>query len=67
MTLVDALIEAKLASSKREEREFIKNGAVLVNGDKLTDIEAVIGKANAIEGKFIVLRRGKKLYALIKF
>ena len=67
MTLVDALIEARLASSKREAREFIKNGAVLVNGDKLTDIEAVIGKANAIEGKFIVLRRGKKLYALIKF
>ena len=67
MTLVDALIEAKLASSKREAREFIKNGAVLVNGDKLTDIEAVIGKANAIECKFIVLRRGKKLYALIKF
>ena len=67
MTLVDALIEARLASSKREAREFIKNGAVLVNGDKLTDIETVIGKANAIEGKFIVLRRGKKLYALIKF
>ena len=67
MTLVDALIEARLASSKREAREFIKNGAVLVNGDKVTDIEAVIGKANAIEGKFIVLRRGKKLYALIKF
>ena len=66
MTLVDALIEARLASSKREAREFIKNGAVLVNGDKLTDIEAVIGKANAIEGKFIVLRRGTKLYALIK-
>ena len=67
MTLVDALIEARLASSKREAREFIKNGAVLVNGDKITDIETVIGKANAIEGKFIVLRRGKKLYALIKF
>ncbi len=67
MPLVDMLIEAKLASSKREAREFIKNGAVLVNGDKLTDIEAKLGKANAIEGKFIVLRRGKKLYAIVKY
>ena len=66
-TLVDTLIEARLASSKREAREFIKNGAVLVNGDKVTDIEAKIGKTNAIEGKFIVLRRGKKLYAIVKF
>ena len=67
MKLVDMLIEAKLAQSKREAREFIKNGAVLVNGDKLTDIEASLGKANAIEGKFIVLRRGKKLYAIVRY
>ena len=67
ISLVDALIELKLASSKREAREFIKNGAVLVNGDKLTDLEAVLSKDNAIEGKYVVLRRGKKLYALVEF
>ncbi len=67
MPLVDMLIEAKLAQSKREAREFIKNGAVLVNGDKLTDIEAKLSKSDAIEGKFIVLRRGKKLYAIVKY
>ena len=66
-TLVDTLIEARLESSKREAREFIKNGAVLVNGDKVTDIEAKLGKNDAIEGRFIVLRRGKKLYAIVKF
>ena len=66
-TLVDALIEAKLASSKREAREFIKNGAALVNGDKINDETFVLSKDIAIEGKFIVLRRGKKLYALVRF
>lgn len=66
-TLVDVLIEAKLASSKREAREFIRNGAVLVNGDKVTDEATALTKNDAIEGRFIVLRRGKKLYALIKF
>lgn len=66
-SLVDALISAKLASSKREAREFIRNGAVLVNGDKVCDEGMILNKDNAIEGRFIVLRRGKKLYALMKF
>ena len=66
-TLVDALIESKLASSKRVAREFIKNGAALVNGDKINDETFVLSKDIAIEGKFIVLRRGKKLYALVRF
>ena len=67
MPLADALIEAKLASSKREAREFIRNGAVLVNGDKITDEATILNKDLAIESRFIVLRRGKKLYALVKF
>ena len=67
ITLVDALIEAKLAQSKREAREFIKNGAASVNGEKVTDEAYVLSKDLAIEGKFIVLRRGKKLYALMRY
>ncbi len=66
-TLVDKLIAASLASSKREAREFIKNGAVSINGDKCQDLEKTLTKADAIDQKYVVLRRGKKLYALLKF
>ena len=66
-TLVDTLIELKLASSKREAREFIRNGAVSLNGEKVTDEALVLSSELAIEGKFIVLRRGKKLYALVRY
>ena len=66
-TLVDTLIELKLASSRREAREFIRNGAVSLNGDKVTDEALVLSSELAIEGKFIVLRRGKKLYALVRY
>lgn len=66
-TLVDTIISAGLASSKRESREFIKNGAVSINGDKCQDLEKQLTKADAIEGKYVVVRRGKKLYALLKF
>jgi len=64
--LVDLLIEAGLASSKRESREFIKNNAVSVNGDKVNDLEFVVKKENAIDNAFTVLRRGKKKYSLVK-
>ncbi|MBQ8206887.1 MAG: tyrosine--tRNA ligase [Bacilli bacterium] len=65
--LVDLLIRAEVASSKREAREFLRNGAVTMNGEKVTDEAYKVSKQDAIEGKFIVLRRGKKKYALAKF
>jgi tyrosyl-tRNA synthetase len=66
LMLVDVLIEAGLASSKRESREFINNNAVSVNGEKISDLEFVVKKENALDQQFTVLRRGKKKYALVK-
>lgn len=65
--LVEALIQTKLASSKREAREFITNGAVSVNGEKQTSVDYQINSLVAIDNKYVVLRRGKKQYAIIKF
>lgn len=66
-SLVDLLIKLEVATSKREAREFLKGGAVSMNGEKVTDENHLVTKLDAIEGKFIVLRRGKKKYALAKF
>lgn len=65
--LVDLVIEAKLATSKREAREFISNGAITANGNKITDLNHVLTTDEAIEGKYVLLRRGKKKYALVEF
>ena len=64
--LVDLLIEAKLASSKRESRQFITSNAVSINGEKVTDLEFVVKQEDAIENAFTVIRRGKKKYSLVK-
>lgn len=64
--LVDLLIEAGLASSKRESREFIKNNAVSINGDKVQDIDFTVTKKDAIGNEFTVIKRGKKKYALVR-
>lgn len=66
VNLVDALIEAKLASSKREARQFITSNAVSVNGEKIQDLEFMVSQKDAIGGEFTVLKRGKKKYALIQ-
>lgn len=65
--LLDALINLKLASSKREAREFVKNGAVKINGEKVNDLEAVVSKSVALDGGYVFIKRGKKNYACLKF
>ncbi len=66
-TLVDALITATLASSKREARTFIKQNAVSLNGTKIQDVEHVLKPKDALHKQYFILKRGKKHYALIKF
>ncbi len=62
LLLVDLLIQGGICTSKREAREFITNGSITVNGEKITDLEHVVTKDSCIENKFIVVRRGKKKY-----
>ncbi len=66
-TLLDAIIRLKLASSKREGREFIVGGAISVNGEKITDSNVILTSQMAIGEKYIVIRRGKKKYGMVKF
>ena len=64
LPLVDVLVQNKIASSKREAREFIKGNAISVNGKAATDESMIISKDLAIDGQVIVIRRGKKKYYL---
>jgi tyrosyl-tRNA synthetase len=65
--LVDLLVAAKISPSKRQAREDITNGAVSVNGERITDSNYVLADTDRIEGQFTIIRRGKKKYTLIKF
>lgn len=67
MPLLDALIALSLASSKREAREFVTSGAVKVNGEKIVDLDAAVKKENALDGGYVFIKRGKKLYAVLQF
>ena len=58
-TLVEDLVCTGLASSKKEARQFIKAGAVSVNGVKITDENKVLNAP-------AILKRGKNKFAVVK-
>ena len=62
LNIVDLLVNNGICSSKREAREFINNGSITLNGEKVTDLEFVITKDKCLCSKYLVVRRGKKKY-----
>ncbi|WP_203361465.1 tyrosine--tRNA ligase [Bacillus sp. REN10] len=67
LALVELLVSAGISPSKRQAREDIQNGAVSINGEKVTDTSYVLSDEDKMEGKFTIIRRGKKKYFLIKY
>ena len=58
--IIDLIVNGKVASSKREAREFINSGAIYINGDKVEDENMIITKDIALDNKILVIKRGKK-------
>ena len=65
--ILDVLVETNLASSKREARTFIQSGAILLNDQKVNEVEYVVSQEISMHDSFIIVRRGKKKYAMIIF
>lgn len=59
------LVDTGIVDSRRQSREFITNGAISINGNKIDAIDYEISSDDAIDGKYIIVRRGKKKYHLV--
>ena len=64
LNIVDLLVNSGTCSSKREAREFVGNGSITLNGEKVTDLDFVLTREKCIENTYIVIRRGKKKYLI---
>lgn len=64
--IIDWLVELGIEPSKRQAREDITNGAISMNGEKIQDLELDVKAEHAIGGRFIIIRKGKKKYSLVK-
>ena len=63
-SIVELLTSCELAASNKMAREFVNNGAVMVNGSKLTETEAIISQSEALFGRYTLIKRGKRLFNL---
>jgi tyrosyl-tRNA synthetase len=64
--LLDLLAESGLATSRGDARRSVEGGGIYVNSVRQEDPQARVTLDRAIEGRFFVLRKGKKNYHLVE-
>jgi tyrosyl-tRNA synthetase len=64
--VVDLLVDAGLAQSKGDARRTIQGGGVYLNSQRIEEAGQMVTIKDAFEGQFLVLRKGRKKYHLVK-
>jgi tyrosyl-tRNA synthetase len=67
LPVVDAFVQSGLCRSKGEARRTIQEGGAYVNNLRVADVDARLTSAELASETMIVLRRGKKKYAVVRF
>lgn len=67
LPIIDALVEAGLAKSKGEARRTVTQGGAYVNNRRIEGIEMHLTLAQLASESTMILRSGKKNYALLRF
>ncbi|MEM9410765.1 MAG: tyrosine--tRNA ligase [Planctomycetota bacterium] len=67
ISIIDALVESELCKSKGEARRAIGEGSVYINNQRIGEIEFRLTRDHLASETMIVLRRGKKRYAVLRF
>ena len=56
------MVNTKIASSRREAREWIKGNSISLNGVKVNDENLILDENQVYVDSCVILRRGKKNY-----
>lgn len=65
--IVEVLIETGISPSKRQAREDVNNGAIYINGERQQDVNYALAPEDKIDDEFMIIRRGKKKYFMVKY
>ena len=65
--LIDLFVASPLAKSKSEARRTVEQGGAYVNNRRIEQVDAVLTEANLASETVMVLRSGRKKYALVRF
>ncbi len=64
--LLEILAASDLATSRGDARRAIEGGGVYLNGERVDDIATRVSREDFIDGRFLVLRKGKRRYHLVE-
>ncbi|UUO05577.1 tyrosine--tRNA ligase [Blastopirellula sp. J2-11] len=67
LSLLDAFVEAGLAKSKGEARRAVSQGGAYVNNVRAEGVDQALTERDLASETVMVLRSGKKKYALLRF
>lgn len=66
MSVIDLVAESGLASSRGDAKRTIQGGGAYLNNVRISDLGQQVTINDAIDGQFIVLRKGRRKYHLVK-
>lgn len=66
MSLVDLVVRTQLCTSKSAARKDIAAGAIYINNERTQQVDHTVKLDDTLLGKYLVLRKGKKNFFLIK-
>jgi tyrosyl-tRNA synthetase len=64
-SVTDFLTRNQVTASKGEAKRLIESGGIYLNNEKVAETNLTVSKDFSIEGKYIVVRKGKKNYYLV--
>jgi len=64
--LTELLVRLGLSKSKAEARTHIEGGGITINSEKVSDVDASVTRDHLLFGRYLLVRRGKRTYHLVK-
>ena len=64
--VLDLFADAGVCKSRGEARRSVEGGGLSINNVRVEDVEAAVTLSDAIEGRFLILRKGKKNYHMVR-
>lgn len=64
--ILDLLVTAKLCPSKGQARKDVPAGGIYVNNERSADIARQLTTSDLLFGKYLLLRKGKRNYAVLR-
>jgi len=61
-----AVENAAVFASKGELRRLVQGGGISINKEKVTDSEMLVNASHLINGKYLLVQKGKKNYSIIR-